>query len=108
MASPASYFSAMEITAYLKTTCSWSNGIRAILAKYQLPHTTKDIIKHPEFRAEMEQLSRQTMSPCVMVNGHMLADISGPELENWLVANDFIEHSTAPAPAPVGGGCGGV
>ena len=41
----------MEITAYLKTTCGWSNGVRAILAKYDLPYEEKDILKNPEFRA---------------------------------------------------------
>ncbi len=36
-----------EITAYLKTFCGWSNGVRAVLAKYELPYTEKDIIKKP-------------------------------------------------------------
>ena len=71
----------IEITAYLKTHCGWSRGIRAVLAKYNIPYQEKDIIKNPEFRFEMEQLSGQPLSPCVVVNGTMLADISGEELE---------------------------
>ena len=67
----------MEITAYLKTSCGWSNGVRAILAKYDLPYEEKDILKNPEFRAEMEQRSGQKLSPCLVVDGHMLPDISG-------------------------------
>ena len=39
-----------EITAYLKTYCGWSAGVRAVLAKYNLPYTEKDIIQNPAFR----------------------------------------------------------
>ena len=82
------------ITAWLKTYCGWSNGIRAVLAKYELPYEEKDIIQNPAFRWEMEQRSGQPLSPCVEVNGHMLADISGEELEAYLT-----EHQLAGAPA---------
>ena len=74
-----------EITAYLKTHCGWSNGVRAVLEKYDLPYTEKDIIQNPAFRWEMEQKSGQPLSPCVEVNGKMLADISGEELEGYLL-----------------------
>ena len=69
-----------KITAYLKTTCGWSAGVRAVLAKYNLPYTEKDIIQNPAFRWEMEQKSGQPLSPCVEVNGTMLPDISGDEV----------------------------
>ena len=52
----------IEITAYLKTHCGWSNGVRAVLAKYDLPYQEKDIIKNPEFRWEMEQISGQPLT----------------------------------------------
>lgn len=94
-----------NITAYLKTTCGWSNGVRAILAKYGLPYEEKDILKNPEFRAEMEQLSGQKLSPCVVVNGHMLPDLSGEELENWLIANNLIERSDAPVDVSINSSC---
>ncbi len=53
-----------EITAYLKTSCGWSAGVRAVLAKYNLPYTEKDIIQNPAFRWEMETKSGQPLSPC--------------------------------------------
>ena len=74
-----------EITAYLKTYCGWSAGVRAVLAKYNLPYTEKDIIQNPAFRWEMETKSGQPLSPCVEVNGHMLADVSGEEVERYLI-----------------------
>ena len=55
-----------------------------MLKKYDLPYTEKDIIQNPAFRWEMEQKSGQPLSPCVEVNGTMLADISGEELEAWM------------------------
>ena len=80
----------IEITAYLKTHCGWSRGVRAVLAKYNVPYQEKDIIKNPDFRFEMEQLSGQPLSPCVIVNGTMLADISGEELEGYLLENGLV------------------
>jgi len=70
-----------EIIAYLKTYCGWSAGVRAVLAKYNLPYTEKDIIQNPAFRWEMETKSGQPLSPCVEINGKMLADVSGEEVD---------------------------
>jgi glutaredoxin len=94
-----------EITAYLKTQCGWSRGVRAVLAKYSLPYTEKDIIQNPAFRWEMEQKSGQPLSPCVEVNGAMLPDISGDELENYLVTNGLIHLNTAAAAVPTNAPC---
>jgi len=74
-----------EITAYLKTYCGWSAGVRAVLAKYNLPYTEKDIIQNPAFRWEMETKSGQPLSPCVEINGQMLPDVSGEEVERYLI-----------------------
>ncbi len=94
-----------EITAYLKTFCGWSNGVRAVLAKYDLPYTEKDIIKNPELRFEMEQLSGQPLSPCVMVNGTMLPDISGEELEAYLLGNGLVGDSEKTTDVPLNAPC---
>lgn len=93
------------ITAYLKTYCGWSEGVRAVLRKHNLPYEEKDIIKNPAFRWEMEQKSGQPLSPCVVVNDHMLADISGDEVEAYLLANNLIEPVEAKADAPTDRGC---
>jgi glutaredoxin-related protein len=94
-----------EITAYLKTSCGWSNGIRAILSKYEIPYAEKDIIKNPDFRFEMEQLSGQPLSPCVMVNGTMLPDISGEEVEQYLIANSLVGSSENSTDVPLNAPC---
>jgi glutaredoxin len=94
-----------EITVYLKTFCGWSEGVRAIMRKYQLPYEEKDIIKNPAFRWEMEQRSGQPLSPCVEINGHMLADVSGHEVEQWMIANHIVEASDSSPDAPVDSSC---
>ena len=94
-----------EITAYLKTTCGWSNGVRAVLKKYDLPYTEKDIIQNPAFRWEMEQKSGQPLSPCVEVNGTMIPDISGEELEAWMLKNNIVTANDVPVNVPLNAAC---
>lgn len=94
-----------EITAYLKTFCGWSEGVRAIMRKYDLAYEEKDIIKNPAFRWEMEQRSGQPLSPCVIVDSHMLADVSGEEVEKWMIENGYLEASDAAPDAPIDSAC---
>src|SRR6266550_3196399 len=94
-----------EITAYLKTQCGWSNGVRAVLKKNDPPTTEKDIIQNPAFRWEMEQKSGQPLSPCVEVNGRMLADISGEELEQYLKSEGLVGQTDATTSVPLNSAC---
>jgi len=94
-----------EITAYLKTFCGWSEGVRAIMRKYGLSFEEKDIIKNPAFRWEMEQKSGQPLSPCVVVDGTMLADVSGEEVEKWMVQNGYLQASDDAPDAPIDSAC---
>ena len=94
-----------QITAYLKTYCGWSAGVRAVLAKYSLPYTEKDIIQNPAFRWEMETKSGQPLSPCVEVNGKMVADVSGEELEQYLIENGVVQPSSADTGVPINAPC---
>jgi monothiol glutaredoxin len=94
-----------KITAYLKTFCGWSEGVRAIMRKYDLQFEEKDIIKNPAYRWEMEQKSGQPLSPCVEVDGTMLADVSGEEVEAWMIENGKLARSEAEADAPTNSAC---
>lgn len=95
----------IEITAYLKTFCGWSEGVRSVFRKYGLEWEEKDIIKNPAFRWEMEQKSGQPLSPCVVVNGTMLADVSGEEVEAWMIENDLLAKSEEAPDAPIDSAC---
>jgi glutaredoxin-related protein len=94
-----------EITAYLKTQCGWSAGVRAVLKKYDIAYTEKDIIQNPAFRWEMEQKSGQPLSPCVEVNGNMLADISGEELERYMLQEGLVGNSDKATSVPLNSAC---
>jgi len=95
----------INIVAYVKTFCGWSEGVRAIMRKYNLEFEEKDIIKNPAFRWEMEQKSGQPLSPCVEVNGTMLADVSGEEVEQWMIAQGLLEANDSAADAPTDSAC---
>ena len=83
------------ITAYVKTHCGWSEASAPSSASMTCLTEEKDIIKNPALRWEMEQKSGQPLSPCVEINGVMLADISGEEVERYMIANNLLEKSDA-------------
>ncbi len=94
-----------EITTYLKTSCGWSKGVRAVMAKYSLAFTDKDIIQNPAFRFEMEQRSGQSLSPCVEINGVMLPDISGEEVEAYMLENGIVSSTDVKTDVPLNSAC---
>ena len=94
-----------KIIAYLKPTCGWSSGVRAVLRKYDLPYEDRDIINDPDQRQEMIERSGQTLSPCVEVNGNLLADISGEEVEAYLLANQLVVANTRAPDSPTNQPC---
>lgn len=94
-----------KIVAYLKPMCGWSQGVRAVLRKYDLPYEDRDIINIPANRQEMIEKSGQMLSPCVEVNGHMLADISGDEVEAYLLANKLVQANDRVPDSPTNQPC---
>ncbi len=94
-----------KIIAYLKPTCGWSNGVRAVLRKYDLPYEDRDIINDPTQREEMIRKSGQTLSPCVEVDGHMLADVSGEQVETYLLSKQLVTPTARNADAPTNAPC---
>ena len=69
-----------KIIAYLKPSCGWSQGVRAVK-------------------------SGQMLSPCVEVNGHLLADVSGEEVEAYLLAKTIVSPNARDADAPTNQPC---
>ena len=94
-----------KIVAYLKPSCGWSQGVRAIMRKYDLPFEDRDIINDPAQRQEMIEKSGQMLSPCVEINGQMLPDISGEEVEAYLLANSLVQQNDRAADAPTNQPC---
>ena len=95
----------MKIKAYLKPHCGWSNGVRAIMRKYSLSFEDIDIINNRSYYAEMVQKSGQPLSPCVEIDGVMLADISGEEVENYLLSNALVKPTDTSVGVATNAGC---
>ncbi|MFP6872206.1 MAG: glutaredoxin [Verrucomicrobiales bacterium] len=95
----------IKIITYLKTHCGWSEGVRAIMRKHALDYEEKDIIANPAFRWEMEQRSGQPLSPCVVVDDVMLADVSGDEVEAYLLEKGLVAATGKEADAPTDSSC---
>ena len=94
-----------NIIAYMKPSCGWSNGVRSVMRKYELPFEDRDIINDPSQRQEMIQKTNQMLQPCVEVNGNMLTDVSGEEVEAYLLANNLITNTDLEADAPTNRAC---
>jgi glutaredoxin len=94
-----------KITAYLKPNCGWSKGVRAIFGKSQPALRRCDIINNPFNYTEILEKSGQSLSPCVEVNGHMLADVNGDEVEAYLLEAGVLHLTAAVADAPANWAC---
>ena len=53
----------------------------------------------------MVEKSGQPLSPYVEIDGHMLADVSGEEVENWMLSNGLVEATNKEADAPTNAPC---
>mgnify|MGYP001132721662 CR=1 FL=1 len=95
----------LKVKAYLKPHCGWSNGVRAVLKKYDVSFEDIDIINYPENYAEMVEKSGQPLSPCVEVNGIMLADVSGEEVEQYMLANGLVQNNGKDVDVATNAGC---
>jgi glutaredoxin len=95
----------MKIKAYLKPHCGWSNGVRAIMRKHDLEFEDIDIINNRANYEEMVRKSAQSLSPCVEIDGVMLVDVSGEEVENYLLANNLVKATGAKVDVAINAGC---
>jgi monothiol glutaredoxin len=94
-----------KIVAYLKPACGWSNGVRAVLQKHGLQFEDRDIINNPANYQEMVRKSGQRLSPCVEIDGRMLADVSGDEVEQFLIQASYVKPTALTAAVPTDRDC---
>lgn len=80
-------------------------GVRAIMKKYQLEYEDRDIINDSSQYAEMVDKSGQPLSPCVEIDGQMLADVSGEEVENYMLSNGLVTPNEDSADVPTNSPC---
>ena len=80
-------------------------GVRAIMKKYDLEYEDRDIINNADQYSEMVEKSGQPLSPCVEIDGTMLADVSGEEVESYLLAKALVDANDKIAEAPTNAAC---
>jgi monothiol glutaredoxin len=80
-------------------------GVRAIMDKYNLEHKDLDIINNPELYEEMIEKSGQSLSPCVEIDGVMLADVSGDEVEDYMLSNNLVKPTELETSVPTNQSC---
>lgn len=97
----------LKIIAYLKPYCGWSNGVRAILEKHNLEYEDRDVINNQQNYQEMVEKSGQSFSPCVEINGKMLADVSGEEVEEYLIKKNLVKKKNALTDVSINSACEG-
>jgi monothiol glutaredoxin len=95
----------MKIKAYLKPSCGWSNGVRAIFKKHQLAFEDVDIINNSANYAEMVERTGQRLSPCVEIDGVMLADVSGDEVEKYMLEKGLVKPLNVSTDVPTNAPC---
>jgi monothiol glutaredoxin len=79
--------------------------VRAILRKYDLPFEDRDIQLDPAQREEMIAKTSQPLSPCVEIDGRMLVDVSGNEVEAWLLEHNIVQPNDTAPEAPTNQSC---
>ena len=94
-----------KIIAWLKPSCGWSNGVRAVLRKYDLPFDDRDVINNAEYYQEMVTRSGQPLQPTLEIDGQILPDVSGEEVEGWLIQNGYVKSSAAATDVPTNAAC---
>ena len=83
----------MQIIAYLKSKCERSKGVCSILEKYALEYESMDIDQTNIPQDNMAAKASQQTTPCVEINGVMLADTSGHEVEKYLLSKNLVKSS---------------
>ncbi|MDA0336278.1 MAG: glutaredoxin [bacterium] len=73
-----------KIIAYLSPTCPWTRGVVHFLQSNKYEFDYRDVSRDADAFKEMVTKSGQYSSPCVEIDGHMLADVGGDEVEAWM------------------------
>ncbi len=97
--------SSPNIVAYLKPDCGWSRGVRAVFQKYGLEFEDRDVVNNLSNYEEMVRKTGQNLQPCVAIDENILADVSGDEVEQYLLEKGYVKPSSAATDVPTDRAC---
>ena len=79
--------------------------MRAVLQKYHLPFDDRDVINNAAHYEEMVVRSGQPLQPTLEIDGTILPDVSGEEVEAWLIQNGYVKASSSETDVPTNQAC---
>ncbi|MBN1404274.1 MAG: glutaredoxin [Opitutales bacterium] len=86
----------MKITAYISPDCPWSGSVVLVLEKYGLDFEIRNVAEDSQAMEDMRRLSKQAHTPCVVIDGAMLPDTTGQEVEDYLLSRQLVNCTPAP------------
>lgn len=81
---------APKIVVYWRPTCPWAAEVRGVLDTHGVEYETRDIDGNAAFCKEMVAKTGQEKSPCVEIDGDMIVDVGGSEVEAFLTKKGVI------------------
>jgi monothiol glutaredoxin len=80
-----------NIVAWIKPGCPWCKGLVGWMREQGLECEIRDVIGKQEHYREMVGKTGQALAPCVEIDGHVLADTSAQEVEDWMRSRGFLK-----------------
>jgi glutaredoxin 3 len=81
----------MEVTdamvLYVKSWCPWCVEAREYLDRHGFEYELRDVLEDPEAYARMREISRQSLTPTLEIDGRVLPDFDTGQLEAFLSAH---------------------
>jgi len=74
----------MKVTLYKKSGCPWAGAVVGFLKELDVAFEIRNVSTHPQYAAEVEELSGKCISPTVVMDGDVLADASVEDVADWL------------------------
>ena len=84
-----------KIVAYLNPMCPWTPGVVRTLQEHGLEFESKDVMRDRKAYQEMVDKSGQYSTPSVEIDGQMLADVGGDEVDAWLRQKGYVGSEAA-------------
>lgn len=78
-----------SIRLFIKSGCPWCDDAMDWLNARGIVYTVLDVNRDAAARKEMQELTGQTLAPCIEVDDEILADFGADELESWWKRKKF-------------------
>ena len=78
-----------SVRLFIKPGCPWCEEAIDWLDSNGIKYEQLDVTSNQEARDEMPELTGQTRTPSIDVDGHILVDFDADELEAWWESTGF-------------------